>query len=143
MCEWSPKYAGNYMLYVDIKDASGKVIACRTQAFKLNDPFSLFSDAQTTELPYGNTINFSANGGTSYKFYYEKQGEWQRVQDFSSKNTCAWTPTEAGKYNFYCDIKDSSGAVVSCKRMTFNITNPYSFTADKATTQSVGTKLHC
>ncbi|MBQ5423866.1 MAG: hypothetical protein IIU33_01440, partial [Bacteroidales bacterium] len=109
VCEWSPKYAGNYMLYVDIKDASGKVVACRTQAFKLNDPFSLFSDAQTTELPYGNTINFSANGGTSYKFYYEKQGEWQRVQDFSSKNTCAWTPTEAGKYNFYCDIKDSSG----------------------------------
>ena len=141
VCEWSPKYAGNYMLYVDIKDASGKVIACRTQAFKLNDPFSLFSDAQTTELPYGNTINFSANGGTSYKFYYEKQGEWQRVQDFSSKNTCAWTPTEAGKYNFYCDIKDASGAVVSCKRMTFNITNPYSFTADKATTQSVGTKI--
>ena len=141
VCEWSPKYAGNYMLYVDIKDASGKVIACRTQAFKLNDPFSLFSDAQTTELPYGNTINFIAAGGTSYKFYYEKQGEWVRVQDFSSKNTCAWTPTEAGKYNFYCDIKDTSGAVVSCKRMTFNITNPYSFTADKATTQPVGTKI--
>ena len=68
ICEWSPKYAGNYMLYVDIKDETGKVIACRTQAFKLNDPFTLTSDAQSTELPYGKTINFTANGGTSYKF---------------------------------------------------------------------------
>ena len=141
VCEWSPKFAGNYMLYVDIKDASGKVIACRTQAFKLNDPFLLANDAQSTEFSYGRTVNFTAAGGNQYKFYYEKQGEWQRVQDFSSKNTCAWTPTEAGTYNFYCDIKDASGAVVSCKRMTFNITNPYSFTADKATTQPVGTKI--
>ena len=141
VCEWSPKYAGNYLLYVDIKDASGKVIACRTQAFKLNDPFSLTCDKESTELPYGTTINFTADGGTSYKFYYEKQGEWVRVQNFSASNTCAWTPTAAGKYNFYCDIKVASGKVVSCKRMTFNITNPYSFTADKTGNQPVGTAI--
>ena len=141
VCEWSPKFAGNYLLYVDIKDAPGKVIACRTQAFKLNDPFTLTSDAQSTEFPYGKTINFTANGGTKYKFYYEKQGEWVRVQDFSAANICAWTPTAAGTYNFYCDMKDTSGRVVSCKRITFHIINPYSFTADKTTAQPVGTKI--
>ncbi len=142
VCEWSPKYAGNYLLYVDIKDENGKVVACRTQEFVLNDPFSLTCDAQSTELPYGNTVNFTAEGGTSYKFYYEKEGEWGRVQDFSAANTCAWTPTAVGKYNFFVDIKDASGAVVSCKRITFRITNPYSFTADKEAVQTVGTKIN-
>ncbi|CDM67953.1 Hypothetical protein CM240_0788 [Clostridium bornimense] len=62
----------------------------------------------------GTTLNLSssAQGGTSpYTYKFEINGEV--LQDFSSKSTCKWTPTEVGDYVMKITIKDADGKTVT------------------------------
>ena len=111
------------MVYVDIRNAGGTVLTCRTMKLIFNDPYTLTTTAGSLTQPAGTAISLEANGGTSYKFYYEKDGAWIRIRNFSATNTCTWKPTEAGTYNVYCDMKDASGSVAVCKRITFTVTD--------------------
>ena len=128
-CTWTPKQAGDYLLYVDIKDASGKVLTCRSIEYTVSDPFAFTADAASPQN-INSAVKLTANGGSSYKFYYEQSGKWTRIQDYSAANTCTWTPTKAGVYNLYVDIKDANGKLVSCRRMSFVIADPYSISID-------------
>ena len=53
-----------------------------------------------------------------YKFVWQRNGSWAKgqwgvLQDFSSKNTAPFKLAANGTYTFYCDIRDSTGAVVT------------------------------
>ncbi|MBU5317834.1 starch-binding protein, partial [Clostridium bornimense] len=60
------------------------------------------------------TLNLSASGqgGTApYTYKFEINGKM--LQDFSSKSTCKWTPTEVGDYVMKVTIKDADGKTVT------------------------------
>ena len=67
------------------------------------------------------TIKLTATGGAKYKFYYEKGGNWTRLQDTSTTSSYSWKPTAAGTYNLYVDIFDASGATISTQKMSYTI----------------------
>lgn len=55
----------------------------------------------------------TANVSLTYKFWIHDGSSWKAVQDFSSKDYYDWTPTSAGTYKLWIDVKDSSGNIVS------------------------------
>ena len=137
---WTPKTAGNYLVYVDIKDASGKLVAAKSMEYIVEDTYVFETDSAAVQN-LGASIGFTASGGTTYKFYYELDGKWVKIQDFSEKSSCTWTPTMPGSYNVYVDVKNEAGTTVACRRMTFTITDPYSIGADLESPQAVGEKI--
>ena len=117
---WTPGVSGKKTLYVDVKDDSGKVkraeLSCevinkmKALTVKLTaDPLSSVVSGKTVKL------TASANGGTgkyTYKFLVcDAKGNWYKIRDFESSNTCTWTPGAAGKKTLYVDVKDSAGTV--------------------------------
>ena len=52
------------------------------------------------------------NGKYTYKFLVcDDKGNWYRIQDYGTSNTCTWIPGTAGKKTLYVDVKDSNGSV--------------------------------
>ena len=116
----------DYTLYVDIKNSSGTVVKTLSKQFSATDCFGFTADANASEN-IGKTVRFTATGGTSYKFYYQYAGAWVKVQD-SASATCDWKPNKAGEYMVYVDIKNASGAVVTCRTMKLVFNDPFTFT---------------
>ena len=127
-CTWMPTEAGTYNLYVDVRDATGKVQSTSTQV-KLTENWSFDSITvtPTTSNVVGDqaTIAVNTSGNNSslqYKFVWEKNNwaDWGTIQNFSDNSTCTWIPSQSGTYTFYVDIKDSTGKVTS-KTYTYNV----------------------
>ena len=112
-CTWTPTEAGKYNVFCDIKDTSGSVAVCKRITFTITEKCTI--TASKTNASVGDTITFTATGGLSYKFYYEKDGAWVRIQSFSTSNTCNWKPTAAGDYVVYVDVNDANGNLIGCK----------------------------
>lgn len=55
----------------------------------------------------------TGNGTLTYKFWIHDGYAWTVPQDFSSKSYFDWTPSTAGTYRIWVDVKDSSGNIVS------------------------------
>ena len=127
-CTWMPTEAGTYNLYVDVRDATGKVQSTSIQV-KLTEKWSFDSITvtPTTSNVVGDqaTIAVNTSGNNSslqYKFVWEKNNwaDWGTIQNFSDNPTCTWIPSQSGTYTFYVDIKDSTGKVTS-KTYTYNV----------------------
>ena len=86
---------------------------CKRITFNITEKCTI--TASKTNASVGDTITFTATGGSSYKFYYEKDGAWVRIQSFSTSNTCNWKPTAAGDYVVYVDVNDANGNLIGCK----------------------------
>ena len=145
-CTWIPGAAGKKMLYADVKDSAGTVkraelsyeVKKKVEALtaKLTaDPSSGVVSGKTVKL----TAN--ANGGTgsyTYKFLVcDDKGNWYKIRDFGSINTCTWIPGVAGKKTLYVDVKDSTGTVKRAA-LSYEVKNnvqplTVKFTADPST----------
>lgn len=84
-------------------------------------------------------------GALSYKFSYEKDGRWVRIQDYSSSNTATWIPPEKGSYEVVAFAKDSQGVEVA-KGVPFEATDPIalkvtSLEADPSSPAYAGTSI--
>ena len=55
----------------------------------------------------------TGNGDLTYKFWIHDGSAWKVVQNFSSTDYYDWTPTSAGTYKLWVDVKDDSGNMVS------------------------------
>ncbi|MBS3199236.1 triple tyrosine motif-containing protein, partial [Turicibacter bilis] len=69
-------------------------------------------------------ITPEVSGGTGnlqYKYWIWFDGKWTIVQDFSSSRSYEWTPTQAGNYKIWVDVKDSMGTMKS-KEMSYVVT---------------------
>ncbi len=120
---WTPEYAGEKWIYVDVMDAGGKVV--RSNEVKINvsgsnDELSceMSNDAGSCPIS-GERVTFTAlakggNGSFTYKFIvYNKTTEvWAKLRDYSENNTFVWTAGDAGDRDFYVDVKDGLGNVV-------------------------------
>ena len=145
-CIWITGSAGKKMLYVDVKDSAGTVkraelsyeVKKKVEALtaKLTaDPSSSVISGKTVKL----TAN--ANGGTgsyTYKFLVcDDKGNWYKIRDFGSINTCTWTSGAVGKKTLYVDVKDSAGTVKRAA-LSYEVKNnvqplTVKFTADPST----------
>ena len=113
-----PTEKGSYIVYVDVRDGAGVTKSLNTAPYvvkgdtlKIN---SFEADKTSVEANTKVTLTANAEGGTgelSYKFYYKYNDKYTKIQDYSTKNTANWTPTEDGYYRLYVDVKDGAGNV--------------------------------
>lgn len=103
---WRPPEPGNYTITVFIKDSSGTEIA-KGIPFTAEDPIPIevtsFTVDPSSSQPAGSVVSLaaSASGGQGefqYKFSYEKDGKWVRIQDFSPSSQAQWVPMSPGDY---------------------------------------------
>ena len=115
---WTPTEEGSYIVYVDVRDGAGVTKSLNTTPYVVNGDTlkinSFEADKTSVEANTKVTLTANAEGGTgelSYKFYYKYNDKYTKIQDYSTKNTANWTPTEDGYYRLYVDVKDGAGNV--------------------------------
>lgn len=110
---WHPDSAGDYKIYMDVKDQSGyqETVTC---SYKIKNwsHDGVSTSVDSPQLKNKNiTIKAGAGGETSqlqYKFVWMKDDweKWGVLQGFSANSTAEWTPKESGQYYIYVDIQD-------------------------------------
>ncbi|MDP4146365.1 MAG: cohesin domain-containing protein, partial [Bacillota bacterium] len=108
--------SGNNMC-IKLSDSNGQAVSysARSGTISINDVISPSIDSFTadkTSPQVSNTaVNLivSASGGTSllYQFWAFDGTNWTLIKDYSSSYTATWTPTVAGSYTLYVNVKDS------------------------------------
>lgn len=118
-CTWIAGAAGTRQFYVDVKDASGKVVRSAVNTVNVGNGMSVTATISTNANKVGGkvTISGAATGGAGsyqYKFivYNKTTKTWGLVQNFSMNNKITWTAGSAGDREFYIDVKDADGKVV-------------------------------
>lgn len=117
-----PSEGGTYTLFVEVEDAEGLVRTAEIKEYLIVDELSVGSFIATPtkddkKRPEINTVvKLEAQGaggktGYQYRFYYELTDKTFEIQGFSSKNTAEFSPTTAGAYTLYVDVKNGSGKV--------------------------------
>ena len=112
--KWTPDESGDYIVYVDVRDGSGTTRTAYTSYKAYGDSLTIKSfEADKTSVEANTEVTLTANaeGGTgelSYKFYYKNNDKYTKIQDYSTKNSANWTPTEDGYYKLYVDVKDEA-----------------------------------
>lgn len=117
-----PSEGGSYTLFVEVEDAEGLVRTAEIKDYLIVDDLSVgnFTVTPTKEDPKRPEINtvvkLEAQGaggktGYQYRFYYEVAEKTVVIQGYSSKNTAEFSPTTAGSYTLYVDVKNGSGKV--------------------------------
>ncbi|MDO5793391.1 MAG: starch-binding protein [Turicibacter sp.] len=115
--KWTPDESGDYIVYVDVRDGSGTTKTAYNSYEVIGDSVTIKSfEADKTSVEANTEVTLTANaeGGTgelNYKFYYKYNDKYTKIQDYSTKNSANWTPTEDGYYKLYVDVKDEAGNV--------------------------------
>lgn len=121
---WNASKSGKKILYIDIKDSTGKVIRKSKTVNVVSNNVSTnlkVSSLKIDSYPayVGSTINIKANatGGSglyTYKFLMQdvRSGGWYMIQNFSAKSSAAWIPGGKGDKKIFVDVKDSTGKTV-------------------------------
>ena len=147
-CDWYTGAAGSKILYVDVKDSTG-MTKRQELPVKVSEsapaPLTVtsFTSSKGTKLDArtNTTLTAKASGGKApytYKFivYNNQTGEWYRIRDFATSNTCDWYTGGDGSKTLYVDVKDDAGTV---KRQELAVTVSSQLTAKL--TSSKGTSL--
>ena len=119
---------GTHVYYVTIKDKQGQTFkASFTMKVSVHPDYvitgTLTSNKTTAE--YSNrsvTLTAAAKSGYgdyTYRFVRYYNGATKVMQNYSSNNRYTFTTGLAGKYTYYVDIKDRSGAVA---RVSYSMT---------------------
>lgn len=129
-CTWVAGAAGTRQFYVDVKDASGKVVRSAVNTINVGNGMSVTATISTNANKVGGkvTISGATTGGAGsyqYKFivYNKTTKTWGLVQNFSTNNKITWTAGSAGDREFYIDVKDADGNVVRSSVMNVKTTN--------------------
>lgn len=136
--------------------ATDKEIVVVTDPIPVPSKLTSFTNDKPSSQKVGTTINFTAAAtpaATSHYTFSISDGKtWTTVQNSSSKNTFAWTPTVAGNYTIRVSAVNtaSAGSASDSKDILFTIENNTvdkvskltSFKADKPNGQKVGTTIN-
>ncbi|MDE7432177.1 MAG: leucine-rich repeat protein, partial [Lachnospiraceae bacterium] len=144
-CEFKPDIAGNYEVYVDGKDAVGKIV--RSKAIQITahqKELEVSAYADKLETVTGDEVKITAKGiggETPYTYkiiLHNKDTEaWSLLQDYSANSTYTWIAGAAGNREFFVDVKDASGKIVRSEAIpvtTYQRELKVSAYADKAET---------
>lgn len=125
--------AGNYTLWVDVKDSSGKTATKSIENFQVTEaPKPTVKSFETDKVSgqFAKTsIKLRAEGNNGrtpyeYKFYYRYGTETITIQDFSTANTADFKPAQAGTYAITVDVKDAKGDIASKTIENYQILEP-------------------
>ena len=125
---WTAGKVGNREIFVDVKDATGKVVRCSAIKIKTtakSNVFAVNATASKTNTVVNDKITFKAEatGGSgvyAYKFIVHNTvtNKWYKLQDFGTNSTLTWTAGSVGNREFFIDAKDATGKVVRSKAIT-------------------------
>ena len=125
---WTAGKVGNREIFVDVKDATGKVVRCSSIKIKTtakSNVFAVNATASKTNTVVNDKITFKAEatGGSgvyAYKFIVHNTvtNKWYKLQDFGTNSTLTWTAGSVGNREFFIDAKDATGKVVRSKAIT-------------------------
>ena len=118
--DWKPEKAGDYKIWVDVKDSSGTMVS-KEISYTITEKALALTNIKVDKVSpqgVGSTITITpeVSGGTGnlqYKYWIYADGKWTVVKDFSSATSYDWKPEKAGNYKIWVDVKDSSGTMVS------------------------------
>jgi len=122
---WSPKEAGDYKIYLDVKDVAGVARTYITE-YKIED--WIINVSPKTGEKLGETVTISLEGiehnkNMEYKYVWMKDNwkEWGVIQDFSEKQIAKWIPQEGGNYSIYVDVKNKKDNTMKTKIIKYDI----------------------
>ena len=126
--EWTAGVSGNKTLFVDVKDESENVVRKELKYTIYNDSNLLinsFTADKISPQESGNKITLTAQGTglgiLQYKFLIkDEKGNWYKLRDFSTSNSCQWVSGPKGSKTLYVDLKDETGNVTR-RQMTYLI----------------------
>lgn len=124
---FNPTSAGQYSLYVKVKDSTGKTDGKKLVVFVGDTALENTSTVPKTGLMLGNalTVKGSATGGAGtyqYTLLTRKidETDWTTAVDYSTTSKMVFCPSSAGKYILYVKVKDNAGKVVG-KQFTVKV----------------------
>lgn len=120
--EWTAGSVGDREFYIDVKDATGKIVRSNALGIKvksINAELKVTGKASASKVKVGETVVLSADvaGGNgkytySYIVYNKDNGSWFRLADNINSSAYSWTGLSKGNRIFYIDVKDSTGKIV-------------------------------
>lgn len=128
-----PEAVGNYTLFVDVKDSSGKTATKSIVDFQITEmpkPVVKNFDTDKASGQFPKTsIKLRAEGSDGkspyeFKFYYQYGGVTTIIQNFSTANTADFKPTQAGNYELTVEIKDARGSIATKTIENYQILKP-------------------
>ena len=145
----SPSTAGNYDLWVAVKDSKGTIVR-ENMNFTFTKPLGISSITTDKKSPQYTGISLKlttqATGGIGtlqYKYYRYLNGNYATIKDWSISSSVIIAPKTAGIYDLWVAVKDSKGTIVR-KNMNFTFIKPLSIssiTTDKKSPQYTGTSV--
>ena len=123
---WTPSTAGNYDIFVEVRTAGSTVLR---DAYAAVNFFQVRSSSPATSLNLvpsvaspqatGTPITFTASGvGGSgpyeYRFYLNdgSGAGFTLVQPYSPANSFVWTPSTAGNYDLFVEVRLAGSTVL-------------------------------
>lgn len=139
-CTWTPTVARSYTLEVSAKEStSGSPYdSIGTISYQVVPAISAVTFYANPASPiYVNTpvaLSAVSTGGQNIEYRF-KLGKvsgstttWTTLKDYSSSNSCTWTPTEAGTYTLAVFIRESGSTneYDATKTLSFTVSQPLS-----------------
>ena len=122
----APKNAGVYDIWVGVKDSTGKIVR-KNLKFTFDKKLEIKEfktdkvSPQKSETKVVLMVNADGDGNLQYKYYRYLNGKYALIKDWSLNNTVAITPKNAGVYDIWVGVKDSTGEIVRKNlKFTFN-----------------------
>lgn len=121
---WTPTEAGTYTVKVTVKDENNNTVS-KQMSYVIEgsdtpvDPIiSGKIKASAASVNVGSTVKFTTEVNSSkaltYKYwFYDNEGNWNAISDYSKSNSVDWAPSKAGNYMIWVDVKDDEDNVES------------------------------
>lgn len=112
---WIPEEAGTYKIYYKVKDEKGRLVN-KSMTYVVNSELKISSIISDKDGRVDSVVNLGlkAKGGSGnkdYRIVVQKDGKSVFTQNYSDKNTAAWTPEESGTYKVYYKVRDEKGTI--------------------------------
>ena len=142
--KWYASSIGDKILYVDVKDSTGRVVTGSVPFSIINDAYiKSFTTDKVTPQKKGTQIKLTAvaesnsNDTLQYKFSVtDSSGDTYVIQDYSTKNTCVWNANTVGAKVLTVEVKEKSGYVIKSS-MDYYISNPIEIKSFNSSTNTV------
>lgn len=122
---WMSEEPGNYKLYVDVFDKSGKTVTFIQDYEVLN---WIIETKPLQQAKVGDSVSISLAGishnkNMQYKYVWMKDdwNEWGVLQDFTDERIITWIPQKAGEYYLYVDVKNEKTNEIETQRIRFYV----------------------
>lgn len=123
---WTPKAAGTYEIYVDIKDtqtgitSKGKIYKYVVVKKKLTITQVKISKKKIVNKKKVDFTVTATGGKTKYKYALtikNAKGKVVKKVNYQSKKKLNWKPSKTGKYTIYVSVKDATNTVKTKKKI--------------------------